>query len=210
MKYLYLSLVSVILISCQPKAEPKKVETIEPELLITCDGIGEVKLTDSYADLEKKFGASALSAHENTVAGKFTTVWQESPKQINVYWKEEQKPFKTIRYIEAVDASAPYMTKDSLRIGMTLKELVKKNGSMPVTFSNFTANEFPGLIKGFNNGEISTANPCFGGRLESLGQRPIYVDELRAFEAQQEVKSFEKILQRMEVVLGAIRISAKK
>jgi len=208
MKHSYLLLLFVALVSCNSNTE-KKVETLDPKLLISCEGIGEVKLTDSYADLQKKFGDSILSAHENNIRGKYTTLWENDPKQINVYWAEQQEPFKTVKYLEITDSMSPYMTIDTIVIGTPLKDLVKKNGGMALTFKNFSANTEPGLIKDYNNGEIPTKNPCFGGTLEWTGQKAIDVNELREFQEQQEVKSFDRILQRYDVVLSSITITKK-
>jgi hypothetical protein len=211
MKYVYLSLSLIALFGCSQQKQAKVEEaSIDPKILISCEGIGAVKLTDSYADLQKKFGDTALSAHENNVAGKFTSVWENDTRQINVYWKEAEEPFKTIRYIETVDPMAPYMTKDSIGVGTSLRDLVKKNGSMAITFNNFTADNSPGLITGLGEGEIVKSNPCFGGILEVSDQKPIDVQELEEFNKLQEVKSFERTLQRMDVVLSAIRLTAKK
>src|SRR5690349_17575415 len=110
MKHSYLLLLFVALVGCNSQSEKKKaVESIDPKLLISCDGVGEIKLTDTYVDLQKKFGDTSLTEHENTVAGKFTSVWEGSPKHINVFWKESEAPFKTIKYLEVIDAMAPYM-----------------------------------------------------------------------------------------------------
>ena len=210
MKYSYLIVLFFAVAGCESKTEKKVEEKIDPKLLINCEGIGEVKLTDSYADLQKKFGDTALSAHENNVAGKFTSIWENSPKHINVYWKEDSEPFKTIRYMEAIDGMSPYMTIDSIGVGITLRDLVKKNGNMAITFRNFYTDNSPGLILGYNNGEIPKNNPCFEGILEWTGQKPIDVNEFRAFQELEEVKSFERVLQRIDVVLSAIRVSNKK
>lgn len=208
MKHSYLFLLFITLLACNSNTE-KKVETLDPKVLISCEGVGDVKLKDTYADLQKKLGDSVLSAHENNVAGKFTSVWENSPKQLNIYWKENEAPFKTIKYIDVIDAMAPYMTKDSIGVGMSLKDLVKKNGSMAITFKNFSAMKEPGVIKGFNNGEIPKSNPCFGGILEWTDQKPIDVNEMREFQAQEEIKSFDRILQRYDVILSTIRLSSK-
>jgi hypothetical protein len=200
----------MIALSCTPKTEKKsEVKQLDPKILITCDGIGEVKLSYSHADLEKRFG-DAISEHENNLRGKYTSLWERGPKHINVYWKERAAPFKTIKYIEAVDPMSPYMTKDSIGVGISLRELVSKNGQMPLTFKNFYNKNDPGLIKDFNNGEIPKVNPCFEGTFESTDQRPIDVIEMRAFEKVEEVKSFDRILQRMDVVLNSVRLTAKK
>lgn len=208
MKHSYLLLLFVAIFGCNSKTE-KKVESIDPKLLISCEGIGDLKITDSYADLQKTFGDSVLSAHENTARGKYTSLWENDPKQINVYWVEQAEPFKTIKYLEITDSMAPYMTKDSIAVGMPLKDLVKKNNGMALTFKNFFANTEPGTIKDFNNGDIPTNNPCFGGSLEWTGQKAIDINELREFQAQQEIKSFDRMLQRYDVVLSTITITKK-
>lgn len=209
MKYYYLLLVILSLSACSQKADKKAVESIDPKNLISCEGIGQVRLTDTYADLQRKFGDSALSEHENTKAGNFTTIWEKNPKQLNVFWKEKRQPFKTIKYIEVIDRLSPYMTKDSIALGISLRDLVRKNGGMALTFLNFTSDR-PGLITGYNNGELPKMDPCFEGVLEWTGQRPIDINELRTFQKMKEVKSFEMILQRMDIELGTIRVSAKK
>lgn len=203
-------LLALALGSCSPKAEKKAPPTVDPKILISCEGIGEVKLKDSYADLQKKFGDSVLSEHVNNIAGTFTTLWRNQPGQINVYWVEKEKPFKTIKYIEATDAMAPYLTKDSIGVGMSMRDLVRKNGGMALTFVNFYGDDNPGLIKDYNNGELPKNNPCFEGILEYTGQKPIDVNEFRAFQAQKEVKSFDRILNRIDVVLSTIRIRNDK
>lgn len=209
MKHSYLVLLFVALVGCNSKTEKKAAEAIDPKLLISCEGIGDAKLTDTYADLQTKFGDSVLSAHENNVRGKYTTIWESDPRQINIYWVEQQEPFKTVRYMEVTDGMAPYMTADSIAVGMPLKELVKKNNGMALTFKNFSANTEPGVIREYNNGDIPIKNPCFGGTLEWTGQKAIDVNELRAFQEQQEVKSFDRILQRYDVVLSSITITKK-
>jgi hypothetical protein len=137
-------------------------------------------------------------------------LWQDDPRQINIFWEEKAAPYKTIRYMEAIDGMSPYMTKDSIAVGMPLRDLVKKNGGMALTFKNFYKDQDPGLIKDYNNGEIPKNNPCFVGVLEYTGQKPIDVNEFRQFQALDEVKSFDRILNRIDVVLSTIRIAAKK
>ncbi|WP_207425660.1 hypothetical protein [Pedobacter sp. SYSU D00535] len=211
MKKTFLLVFLAGLFSCQQKQVAKAPEPqIDPKKLISCDGIGEAKLSDTYADLEKKFGAAALSEHENTELGKYTTLWENKPEQINIFWEEKSQPYKRIKYMEATDAMSSYLTKDSVRIGLTLREVVKKNGSMPVTFRNFYAEEQSGLITTFNNGEITKVTPCLGGKLEWVKQTNIYAAEHENFKKQEVLESYDKLLQRMEVVLSSIRVSAKQ
>ncbi|MBC7915230.1 MAG: hypothetical protein H7Y07_14015 [Pyrinomonadaceae bacterium] len=210
MKHTYLLLFFVVCISCSQDTKKTSEVTVDPKVLISCEGIGEVKLTDTHADLEKKFGKTAVSEHENNKNGNFTSLWENDPKQINIVWNEAVPPFKTIKYIEAVDGMSPYITTDSIGVGMSLRDLVKKNGSMAVTFTNFYGLDKPGRIRDFSNGEISKNHPCLEGSLEYTGQKPIDATEFKAFQAKEEVKSFDRILERIDVVLSTVRISAKK
>lgn len=199
-----------LFIACDQPGKTTKKPEINPGLLISCEGIGEVKLTDSHAALEKKFGAAALTEHENTETGKYTTIWENDVKRVNVYWQESKAPFEKIRYIEAPDALSPYLTADSVRVGLTLRELVKKNGNMTITFRNFFASKQGGLIKTFNSGEIAKTNPCLGGNLEWVKQTNIYVAEQNEFRSKEVLESYDRILERIEVVLSSIRISPKQ
>ncbi|MGV3704099.1 MAG: hypothetical protein ACO1NU_01870 [Arcticibacter sp.] len=216
MKYFFCSILLAGLMSCQQPSSNKdaagqsKEAKIDSSILISCDGIGEIKTNISYADLEQKVGAKALTAHENTIYGRFTTIWENTPKAINVYWKEKTAPFKTVDYLEVVDPASVYRTADSLQIGMGLRDLVRKNENMPLTFRNFYATEKSGLITSFNNGAIARNNPCLAGVLEWSSQENVYKDQYEAFKKQEFVESYEKILDRIEVNLSAIRILNKQ
>jgi len=212
-KFCLMVATAVALFSCDPakknpNAEAKK--EIDPKILISCEGIGEVKLTDSREDLVKKFGDKKVVDHENNLYGVFTTVWYEDPKQINIYWKEKHAPFKTIKYIEAIKSDAPYMTKDSIQLGQSLRDLVKINGSISIKFRNISQVESPGLITNFNGGNIEKNNPCFSGLVEQAKLEVIHKDELKAFQKQEEVNSYDPLLNRMTFELSAIRIKAKQ
>jgi len=92
MKYLFYSVLLIAFASCQPAGKRKqsantsKDNQVDSNILISCEGIGEIKMNISYADLEKQVGKQALTPHENTVYGNFTTVWENTPKAVNVYW----------------------------------------------------------------------------------------------------------------------------
>lgn len=200
------------LFSCQPPSPKKKKaeeSKVDPKILVSCEGIGEVKLTDDYASLEKKFGANALSIHDNNVYGKYTALWEGKPNQINIFWKEKAQPFKHIRYMETSDPNSPYMTADSLRVGLSMPDIVRRNGFMPLTFNNFYVEDEGGLITSFNNGDLPKKNPCFEGLLEWVSQANIYKKDYDAFKKRKVVESSDRIFDHMEVMLGRIRVSAK-
>lgn len=204
----------LFLLSCDPpkqQAETKeKAPAVDANLLVSCEGIGKIKLADTYADLEKRIGAQALSAHENSVIGKYTTAWDGTPKQINIYWKEKSPPFKHIKYIETTADDAPYVTQSGLQAGMSLKDIQQLNSFMPVSFVNPYATENAGLITGFNNGDIAKTDPCIGGHIEIRKQRNIDIGELNEFKKEKLVDSSHKLMaERMECVLATIRITGK-
>jgi hypothetical protein len=199
-------LFAVFLISCQPR--PKSVGSkpeIDPGRLISCDGVGEVSINYSYADLERNFGAQSITEHENTLYGKYYTLWEGQDKQLNVYWKEKSQPYKNINYLE-VNSGPHYVTTDGLKVGISMRDMVKINGNMPLTFNNFEAERDNGLIISFNNGNIAKSNPCIKGTLEVISERNINVNELGKFKLKNVVESYDKLLERMDVALQSIRV----
>ncbi|WP_374165163.1 hypothetical protein [Arcticibacter sp. MXS-1] len=203
------------LAACQQKKTEKKQTAgapavTDPKILVNCDGIGEVKLSDTQADLEKRFGKKAISVHENNVSGQYLSLWEGTPRQLNIYWEEKHAPFRKIRYIETGASDAPYMTADSLRVGLSLPDLVRRNGHMPLTFNNFYTEKESGLIVSLNNGDLQKSNPCFEGTLEWVSQSNIYKKDFDEFKKRDVVESSDNIVKRMEVMLGSFRVSAKK
>jgi len=216
MKYLFYSFILIAFTSCQQAGTTKQGASnaeenqVDSAILISCEGVGEIKMSISYDELEKQVGATELTPHENTIYGNFTTVWENTPKAVNVYWKEKTPPFKTVNYLEVVDPASVYRTRDSLRVGVGLRDMVRMNNNMPLTFRNFYAEERSGLITSFNNGAIAERNPCLTGVLEWSSQENVYKDQYEAFKKQEIVESHEKILQRIEVNLSAIRVLNKQ
>ena len=192
--------------SCSQPAPQTAEDTIDPAILISCEGIGPVKLSYSYEDLEKQFGAKALSEHENNVTGKFTGLWEGEPRHINIYWKEKLPPYKNIRYLEVNQADGPYTTEKGLRVGISLKDAVKMNGDMPVTFLNFYAPGNSGQILSFNGGDIEKETPCISGRVEIAGNRNVREDELAEFREKREVESYDRLLERITGAIGSIQV----
>ncbi len=197
------------LFACQPPTNKTKHAGKEPyagppaALLVSCDGIGRVKLSDSYADLQKKFPKEVLAFHDNNVSGQFLSIKERSPEQLNVYFKEQKPPFVHIKRIETAADNAPYLSADSLHVGMTLRELVNKNGHMPVTFRNVYAVKNPGLILSFNNGDLQKAQACLSLRMDVSEIATVYVRELNQFKKKDTLQSSDDMLNRITTILGA-------
>ena len=210
MKKTFLLLATVALFSCEPGVKKNKVappEKIDPKILVSCSGIGQVMLSDTHKSLEDKFPGE-VEDHENTLNGVYTTVWEGSSKEVKVYWKEKQAPFKTIKYIQADMPGSPYMTVDSVKLGESLRDLVKINGSISIKFVNISQTD-PGLIKSFNGGNIEKKTPCFTGVLEQSQLKTVHKDELNAFRKEKEVNSYDPLLNRIEFELVAMRVASK-
>src|SRR5690606_10084926 len=122
------------------------------------------------------------------------------------YWKEDEPPFKQIKYIEVSEISSPYVTEKGLNVGISLKDVVRINGSMPITFINFYATDSSGDITSFNGGDIEKELPCIGGHIELYNKRNVQEDELRKLRDKKEIESYETILERMDSALGSIRV----
>ncbi|MXV15009.1 hypothetical protein [Hufsiella ginkgonis] len=199
--------------ACQqskPVSENKE-PAVAAKDLVSCTGIGEVKLTDSYQDLEKKFGKANLTEHDNNVLGKFTAIWDQKPEQVNIYWKEKAAPYTHIDFMETVSPDAPYTTQKGLKVGMLMVDVQKINSDMPLTFVNPYANQDPGLITSFNNGELAIADPCLSGHVEVTKTRNIDAKVLAAFTGEKSVESTHKLIMggRMDVIFANFRLANK-
>ena len=199
--------ISVCMAACQSPQGKNGADAQVDKNLISCEGIGEVKLSDTYADLEKRFGAKALSEHENTISGIYTSVWDGTSKQINVFWKEKNAPFTQIKYLEVSADDSPYHTKDGFQIGLNTEEIQKLNGLMPLTFNNFYENVDPGQIVSFNGGTIEKEQPCIGGHLDMINKKNIDINEIRDFQNEKTVETTNRLLYRMDVRLTSIRVN---
>jgi hypothetical protein len=208
-----LAISSVFFLAACQQSKPKTGEegpSVDPKLEVSCEGIGEVKLSDSYDDLVKKFGDTALTPHTNSLRGSYTSIWEGKPEQIDVYWKDKSSPYIHVADIETASSEAPYTTKDGLRGGMTMKEVQKINTNMPLTFVNPYASEEPGLITTFNNGQIVKDLPCIGGYVDVTKTRNVDEATIAEFRNEKVVDGTHRLFQeRITAVFSRFRITAK-
>lgn len=199
------TIISLLFAACNPNP-PKKEPTepkINPKILISCNGIGEVKLKDSYQDITKKF---KVTEHENNVLGQYISVNDGKPNQINIYWLEKHKPFKRIKYLETSASDSPFKTQSGLQIGISVDTLQKMNGYLPLTFNNFYTKNKPGELLRFNNGNFSKSDPCIGGVVDIESMHNVDINELNTFQKQKLVESSDHLLNRIKVSLVSIRV----
>src|SRR5690606_12098317 len=119
-----IALVGSLAIACQQQQKQQKEETpaVDPNA-ITCEGIGPVKLSDSYASLDSAIGADKLENGTAQVNGKTvhsTTVFPNEAEEITVFWAESKEPYATITKITVANNFGPYQTAEGLHVGSTL------------------------------------------------------------------------------------------
>lgn len=212
-KFLSFALVILTAAACQQtqKQEQEEVPQADPSA-ITCNGIGPVKLSYSYAALDSAVGSNNLE--NGTAIGDKTTqitkVFPNEAEEITVYWAESQEPFTTITKIAVSNNFGPYQTAEGLRVGSTLNEVREYNNFMPITMTNFY-NSIDGFaaIRGFNGGDIEINYPCLGGKLDIVKQRGVDVRTLDEIKPEAELQSSHKLFNAIDVEVVELSVSAR-
>lgn len=207
-----LILATVVLFSCQnPKTESvESTEEVDPTQ-ITCDGIGLVKLGYSKQDLIEQFGEEDLKDQTREIKGEkrnITVVFPDQPEEVTVVWEDDlqQKAWKLLIWNE----NGPYATKEGLRLGTDLRDIVKINNFPSVSFTNFyVALDGYADITGFNGGRIEEEYPCLGGRLDIVRLKGIDKNKLDEFKKEKDVSSSHPLVLNMDVKITEISIGEK-
>jgi len=133
---------------------------------ITCWGIGDIELEDSYDILVEKAGLDNIKQDSLFKEGDFerviTRVWPGTNKEIIVHWKEKQAPLASIDMLELRDSASVYHFVNGIKIGSTLEELIKENGGAEFSFYGFGW-DYGGTISDFNSGKLSKKSSLFPG-----------------------------------------------
>lgn len=211
MKTTLLSLICIsLLTACQQGRQQDQEEApIDPNA-ITCENIGPVKLSYTYADLETEIGTNQLEDSTVIVDGDsvhITRVFPNDTKEIIVYWAESQPPYATITRLAINNSFGPYQTAEGLRVGATLDDLRKLNNFMPVSMTNFY-NSLDGFatITGFNGGDLELNYPCLGGRLDIVKQRGVDVRMLDEIGDSETLLSSHKLFNSLDVAVVELSI----
>lgn len=216
MKYsLPFMMAAVFMMSCQ-NPDTKKTESaqnaeeIDPTA-INCDGIGLVKLSYSKQDLIEQFGEDDLRDNIKEIKGEkknTTIVFPDKPEEVTVVWEDDsqEKAAKLLIWNE----NGPYSTKEGLRLGTDLRDIVKINNFPSVSFTNFyVALDGYADITGFNGGVIEEEYPCLGGRLDIVRLKGIDKNRLDEFKEEVEVSSGHPLVLNMDVKITEISIGEK-
>lgn len=135
---------------------------------ITCWGIGDIELEDSYDIVVENAGLDNIKQDSLFKEGMFerviTRVWPDTKKEIIIHWKEKTAPLASIEMLELRDSASVYHFANGIKIGSTLEELIKENGGIEFSFYGFGW-DYAGTISDFNSGKLSNNLPCFQGVL---------------------------------------------
>lgn len=210
-KWIPFAITALILASCQQGKQAEETPATDPNA-ITCDGIGPVRLSYSYASLDSAFGADKLVNETVDVNGEtvhITRVFPNEPEEITVYWAEKAEPYQTITKLAVSNEFGPYQTEEGIRVGTDLNEIKQLNNFMPVTMTNFY-NSIDGfaVITSFNGGDIETKYPCLGGKLDIVKQRGVDVRLLDEIKPEAEIKSSHKLFLSIDVEVVELSVSA--
>ena len=173
MKYFLSAFILLLIYSCEQKQTNSKISQQDSssnlkvdsanEYLITDTSFGKINSATTFNDLEKIFGKNNLQDTINYGAEGMdsfvvTKIFSNSPKEIIVNWQTD-KFHNAIATIDCFQENSPYHTVDSLKIGSTLKKLVKVNGKK-INFYG-TGWDYGGLITSYNDGKFQKAKTFF-------------------------------------------------
>lgn len=213
-QFLSAAVIGLMLAACGGSQQNDGAETTSQQAddLITCDGIGKVLLSYSHEDLEEQFGADQLADETATQDGKsvqVTRVFKDTPEEVTVTWEEASAPFTKAVKLSVSDEFSPYRLEEGIQVGSTLKDLVRANNFLPVTFSNFySADDGFANIQDFNEGDIGQKYPCLGGSMDIDRTDNIDVYLLDDFKAENPVKSNHKAMEFIYANITELSISA--
>jgi hypothetical protein len=176
--------------------------------IITCDGIGEIKLSDDLASLARKAGNDNISHDSLFLEGNFERIvsklWKGTVRELAVYWNETEQPFKTIQTIEIANRNSPYQFSNGIRIGTSLKKMVELNGGVPISLYGFGW-DYGGTFISFKDGKLAEPLSCFGGVFQ-LTSADITTSELKKILGDRQITSESEALKQYQAVLVKIRI----
>ena len=203
----------LLLLACSHSPErsikpEKKIYSLDENSVgndeITCWGIGEIDLDNDMSTLEEKADKKNMSVDSIVKDGVFegfvTTLWKGTSKEIIVHWKEKTPPFHTIDFLEIRQEKSPYHFVNGIKLGTTLREMVKLNGRSPISLYGFGSAQ-AGTFASFGSGKLSGDIPCFGGVFDLPENR-----DSRQFKDGEKLLSSDPVLTRHETRLVSIQI----
>jgi len=195
----------------------KQEENTTNATLISCEGIGKVKFSMTYADLEKAFGKDKLLT-DTVLAGTpmmdderssedriYTTITAPEGK-IYITWAEGKEAKKIEKISITIGDKPKYKFADGIGIGSTLAELKKAN-QQDFEFYGFGWEYGGTIINETAKGKFFEQNPCFTG---SLGTKDGNYDKVQNLMGDGKFKtSAANESQAQEIILSSITLTKK-
>lgn len=161
------------IISCtngkKEKPTEKKLPVLIDSNLVTDSAWGPITSSTDYSGLQTIYGTANIK--DEPICGPecidsidVTKVFPDTEREITVYWRDSLY-HKSIVYIESHEAGSPYRTATGLKIGSTMKELLKINGQK-ISFNGFGW-DYGGYIQSYNNGSMDKSP--IGFRMDIVG-----------------------------------------
>jgi hypothetical protein len=208
-RILCLALVGLFL-SCNRGPQKEETPAANP-YEITCDGIGQVKMTATHAELTEQFGSKLLDStyHMGGVDYKASYINLGDSEEIIVQWAEKEAPFTKIQRLIISAPNSAYSLGNGLRVGSTLDEVRTANNFMPVSMTSFySAVDGYAHSLGFNGGDIELNYPCVGMSFDITRQYGVDIKMIDELKTASEVKSSHAIFGSLDVQVVAIHITA--
>ncbi len=201
----------------EQQATENKEETSNP-ILISCEGIGKVKFSMKYEDLEKAFGRDKLQSDtvfagvemmdgEKTDEDRIYTTINAPEGKIYVTWAAG-KVAKVIEKISINIADKPkYEFANGIKVASSLEEIRKANTNGDFEFYG-VGWQYGGLIINENaTGDFFKNNPCFSGELRPKSDT---YDKLQNLMGDSKFKASKVgASEAQELILGGITLTKK-
>ena len=206
----------------QPATNSETTPPAPSNNLISCNGIDQVNLTDTEADIIRKYGQANVTRDTLYAEGMPVTigtyVLRDTPREIQIIWEGIDKPgqdmlipnFNKISSLVAKHEKSPYKTANGIQIGVTtVQDLQKLNGGVPLGFSGFGW-DYGGSCCNFKGGAFEKEMPCIGFQLTyDEGGKPLSDKEMNAIMGDQEVLSDNKVLTKLRAYVLEISVHNK-
>jgi hypothetical protein len=175
MKYIPVFLMLILVYGCknekkQGPAEDKEV-VVTDSTLVTDSSWGPIDRDAVLAKWESLYGKNNIK--DEWICGAecidtilVTKIFPNQSHEITVYW-DDSAFHKRIVMMECYRDSTPYHTKDGIKNGSTLADILRVNGKK-ITFAGFGW-DYGGFIHSYNNGALEKSPINF--RLEYRGSQ---------------------------------------
>ena len=182
---------ALVLNSCNDKKKTSTVDTDKSVIekvdstLITDSSWGPITANTNFESLIKIYGDANVK--NETICGPecvdsidVTIVYPNTNREITVYW-DDSAYHKKIGMIETAVQGSPYKTAAGLKVGSTLRDLLKVNGKR-ITFSGFGW-DYGGTVLSYGDGLLGKSSNHFTldykdhpGQSNLYGDRELHTD----------------------------------